>query len=304
MHKLTTKNTAHQVTLTKLLAVYIMSIIFAAIVTPIFWTIITHISAVFNSTTCDYIINKGFAKTFDRVRMIPLFFMVIWLIKASGIKKLSDLLIKFDANGVLLFLTAFIVGMTIILALKSLHLLVGAVTFDGGNVVLLLTRALISALLIATAEEIIFRNLLQNMFCERFGKILGVICISLIFAYLHSKIPNKISISSNTIIASVECSFWMIFGVFANFNLINFLNLFLLGCVLSVLVIQTKSLMASIGFHAGIVTIMLTSHFLFTFEKVSNAIINGSKVINSVSATFILAILMLAILFKNSSVKD
>lgn len=303
MFKLTQKNTLQKVTLTKIFAAYMLSIVFATIVTPIFWTIITHISSCFNSGTCDYIISKGFAKTFDRVRMIPLFFMVIWLIKASNIKKLSDLLIKCDTRGILLFLTSFVVGLTIILALKSLHLMIGTVTFDGGNVIALIVRSVFSALLIAITEEIIFRKLLQNVFCERFGKIFGVICISLIFAYLHSKIPNKISLNNNAIIASIECSFWMVFGIFANFNPINFLNLLLLGCFLSILVIKTNSLIGAIGFHTGIVTVMLASHFLFTFEKISNAIIDGNKVINSVSATFILSIMILITLLKKPSVK-
>ena len=305
MHTGTPKDTtAHQITLTKLFSAYILSIVFAAIITPIFWTIITHVSDIFSSTTLDYIINKGFAKTFDRIRIIPLFFMVIWLIKTSGIKKLSDLSIKFDIRGILLFFVAFLVGIKIILSLQSLHLFIGAVTFNGGNVVWLLTCAIISALSIATAEEIIFRKLLQDIFCERFGKTFGIIFISLIFAYLHSKIPNKILISDNTILASAECSFWMLFGILANFTPINFLNLFLLGCVLSVLVIRTKSLMASIGLHAGIVTVILASHFLFTFEKGSNIIINGDKVINSVSATFALIVLLLVIVPKKSAIKD
>lgn len=303
MFKLTQKNTLQKVTLTKIFAAYMLSIVFAAIVTPIFWTIITHISSCFNSGTCDYIISKGFAKTFDRIRMIPLFFMAIWLIKASNIKKLSDLLIKCDTRGILLFFTSFVVGLTIILALKSLHLMIGTVTFDGGNVIALIVRSVFSALLIAITEEIIFRKLLQNVFCKRFGKIFGVICISLIFAYLHSKIPNKISLNNNAIIASIECSFWMVFGIFANFNPINFLNLLLLGCFLSILVIKTNSLMGAIGFHTGIVTVMLASHFLFTFEKISNAIIDGNKVINSLAATFILSIMILITLLKKPSVK-
>lgn len=302
-----TSRSGQVVSVEKVLFYYLLSIGFAAIITPIFWVFLTKISEVCDNSIINYIIRKGFIKTFDRVRLFPLIFIVIWLMKKSGMQRLRDFFIKFDNQSTVLFFVSFIVGASVVLGLISLHLIIGKVDFDGGSlffVAFMLLRALISGLLIALCEEVLFRRLLQSVFCYKFGIRFGIVLVSLFFAYLHYKIPYKSIVSDQPFIAGLQCAFFMIFGIFKNFNIISFLNLFLLGVILSHLVVHYHSLLPSIGLHAGIVSVMLCAHFLFSFEKVNHAFINGRAVINSVAATCVLGVMATFLWFKTRMVRD
>jgi membrane protease YdiL (CAAX protease family) len=90
----------------------------------------------------------------------------------------------------------------------------------------------------------------------------SVILSSLFFAYLNVKQPVELwnydtPPSDVTWLDGLPIGFWAITGIVAKFNLVVFLNLALIGYVMTVIFMKSRSLWAAVGLHAGWATPIL-----------------------------------------------
>jgi uncharacterized protein len=100
--------------------------------------------------------------------------------------------------------------------------------------------------IIVAGEEFLFRGIIFQAILERFGKIISVLLISILFALAHAQNPH--------------------------FTLISFINTFLVNILLSIMYIQTRSLWQPIFFH------FLWNYFLgfLTGSKISGFVLTNT----------------------------
>ena len=116
-----------------------------------------------------------------------------------------------------------------------------------------LLQAFIAGLLLATAEEVIFRGFLWDFVRNGRQTFEGIFPLALIFALLHFSHCNAGS-DANLFIQSFRCAWHSITDIPQRFVLEFFLCVFLLNLLLCGLRMQTQTLWGSTGFHQGLIT--------------------------------------------------
>ena len=216
-----------------------------------------------------YLTEKSLPDYFDRLRWLVALATFPWVVFQCGLASSRKLGFKSRLSFCRYFDWYFILGMASIAGLIALQQMVGASTFrEGLTTGFVLNKILISflaALLVALGEELVFRAVVLRMFYTAFVPAVSVALSALFFAYLHFDMPAHMwapETQSPGIADGFYVALWTVFGVTQSFSPLLFLNLALVGYILAVVFMRTRSLWASIGLHAGWVTLILSySHF-------------------------------------------
>jgi len=89
--------------------------------------------------------------------------------------------------------------------------------------------------------------------------ILALYVMSAFYAYTHFKVPTSVWLHVAPGVrwdTGFFVAYWTTFGITENFDLAQFVVLWLLGMILGLLTIKSGSLLPAIGLHAGIVSAM------------------------------------------------
>ncbi len=115
-----------------------------------------------------------------------------------------------------------------------------------------LPKILLTAVVVAAIEEFLFRGVLLGLAVKAFGRVAGLVSVSLVFAFVHFLKPGKLPVDS--------VHWWSGFAQFSGvgdgfpapalFGL-GFLSLFIVGLILGFAALRTHSLWLPIGLHAG-----------------------------------------------------
>jgi CAAX protease family protein len=168
-------------------------------------------------------------------------------------------------NGML---NGFVYGLTIMLFIEVLLFLLGIHEIDTTRIYtfesisLLLIKAIIVGLLIATIEESIFRGALFTGLYKQTGAVIATFFSSLIYATVHfiryRDLPADTEIGWFTGITMMPEAFRR----FYHWSILDyFLTLFIFGTLLALLRLKHKSIAACIGVHAGIVMLIKVSDY-------------------------------------------
>lgn len=281
-----------------LVVLYLGSLIFAAITAPfVYWLVQWWAETVPNDTS-HYLAHKPFDDYVDRLRWIPIiigFPRVLRMCYLSSWKRLGISLKPMGKRGLSEgFGLAFLVFAIILLT----QFLADNLTIKEGlqpmQIVRTLIAALSASLLIAFIEEIVFRGLVLRIFYTAFSPTPAVILASAFFAYTHFKMPSAIWENTDKVVditSGFFVSFWFLIGIAKSFQLIPFLNLFALGMVTSLLFLKTRSLMPSIGLHAGLVFLLIVSKAVFVINSFESTLWLGShKITDGLLSLFLLLI--------------
>lgn len=239
---------------------YVGAMVVAALLAPpVFWGIHYWHEHAPNALTRD-IIDNPFQDTYDRLRWLPTLVILPFLLKSCGLLSWSSLGLHFGSRGYRQFLLHFFTGillLSLVAGLQSMHY--GAVFRDDigwGALAGILLSALIGCLLIGMLEEIVFRGMALRMFYTRFSPPAALLLTSIFFSYAHFKMPDSVWESTAEVVtwgSGWYVGLWTLLGIIPGWDPLVFLNLILFGLVLGILVLQKKSLMPAVGFHAGIV---------------------------------------------------
>lgn len=229
-----------------------------------------------------YLSQKSFADYFDRLRWVPVVLLLPWLIRKCGLMSWQRLGVTWDKAGAKFYITGFIIGIALVTLLiigqvASFPLIERKeITFL--RVVEVILLSMMGGFILGLLEEIIFRGLVFRIFYTAFVPVISIILAALVFSYCHFKFPevlwneeSRVGLGSGFYIG-----FWTVFGVFYNMDWVVFLNLFLLGVLLTLFLLKKKTLMYSVGFHAGIVFCMLTYKRLWILQDEGNSFFWGS----------------------------
>ena len=107
---------------------------------------------------------------------------------------------------------------------------------------------------VALIEETLFRGALQGALQRRLNVALAVVIASAVYSAVHFLKPMGVNISAGQVTwySGGKCLVWIVTqSMRQNGVAIQFVTLFLAGCVLGLAYARTKALYFSIGLHAG-----------------------------------------------------
>ncbi len=241
------------------------SLFFAAILSPFAYGFVIWWHTNFPNDLNTYLTEKPFPQYFDRLRWLAALLAIPWMI--SQCRLLSSWKLGFISEypwhrNFGRFLLIGFCGVALVVAL---HQLVGASTFrEGltlGFVIEKILFSFLAAVLVALGEELVFRAVVLRMFYTAFIPVAGVLLSALFFAFLHFKMSANLwdpGTEAAGVVDGLYVALWTVLGITQQFSLVTFLNLTLVGYILSVVFMRTRSLWASIGLHAGWVTLILS----------------------------------------------
>lgn len=247
-----------------LIYLYLGSLLIAAVLSgPVFLAFLEG-----QNDLCQYVVNKGLDKVFDRIRLIFVVLALPIFLKKCGISSLKNL--GYDCRNCRNIVPWALSGICFMCAIGGLEIFLKNGNFQTSQKYLIaalqgLPKFLICALFVGILEEILFRGVILRVFYTAFSANFAVILSSIFFAYLHIKIPRVVQISSDSIgiFSGFRYIIPMLFGFLYKFKIFEFLKITILGIILSRLTLKYFSLNRAIGFHAGIVFAMLILNVLF-----------------------------------------
>ena len=321
-----------------LIYVYIGALIFAAIFAPWLYKLVWLWYEWAPNSLNEYLAYKGFEDYFDRLRWIPVLLALPWMLSICRMWPPWRLGLHFHWQGGRQFRQWFLIGtaLTAFIALaqqwyyedsfqKSLNWL---------SISFLILKSLTGGIILGFLEEAVFRGLILRLFYTAVGPLGAILLCSLFFSYAHFKMPDHVwqdafqlteeqklqkldDMGSNgqpppddkyrvTWWSGFFVAYWTLFGISEEFQLIAFLNYFFLGIVLAVLTLNTRSLMAAIGLHAGVVFAMLSYKRLVDISG-DHLFWGGGLIVDGLGTLVLLIGLTFAIIFmpgKTPSGKD
>jgi membrane protease YdiL (CAAX protease family) len=246
-----------------LAAVFIGSLFIAAVLTPPAYGLVEWWHNRTGSANAQWLLDKGVDVYFDRLRMIVILFGLPWLMSKCHLWSWKGLGLssgKVECQG---FSLGWFAGLVLIVGLAIWHHT--SATVQSGElgvrlVIETVVESLLAGLLLGFLEEIVFRGMILRMFYTATRQPwLALAFMSAFYAYTHFKVPTSVWLHVAPGVhwdTGFFVAYWTTFGITENFDLAQFVVLWLLGLILGLLTLKSGSLLPAIGLHAGIVSAM------------------------------------------------
>ncbi len=230
-----------------------------------------------------YLANKPFCQYVDRLRLIGFFLAVLFTIRSKtythnwnwkhGWKSYP----KAFLGGVCLWSLLFIIICHFTPSIDLSH----PFSF------LLLMQTFLASFAVACLEEIIFRGFLWDLLRVHHRTISATVGLSFLFAILHfSKCED--GCAESIFLRSLQCAGFSILHIPQHFQLSYFLCLYLLSSILIYARITRQTLWSAIGFHQGLVFLLLTLRKCFTYPPHTTSWWGTGRLIDSWFVVFVL----------------
>jgi membrane protease YdiL (CAAX protease family) len=122
----------------------------------------------------------------------------------------------------------------------------------------------VGSLLLACIEEMIFRGFVWDVLRMRYRPVIAVLWMAFLFAIMHFSMCTD-GDSTSVWLRGLQCAKNSLLNIQSGFKPVYFLCLFLLGCILVHLRLRSQTLWASIGFHQGLVFVLLLARTKYYF---------------------------------------
>ena len=291
-----------------LVGLYFGSMVLSGLLSPwVYWGVIK-VSEGSSLEIITYLAQKEFPDYFDRFRWLAVLLGFPWLVKAclnrGEERKHFWRKIGFFAfrNSQKTLIRSFIIGSLLILSVVIAQIIAGQFywreTFYQ-NMGSLFLNSLLGAILVSVFEEGLFRGVLFRIFLSFFRPIIAIIVSALFFAYVHFKMPDIFWESTSKEVywySGLQVAWGTLTGLAYTIRWVEFINLTLLGIILSSWTYQRQQLWSAIGFHAGAVFILLLAHRSFQIKGIEWAWFFGSS---SIKDGFLCTILLASLVFWN-----
>ncbi|MDA0347394.1 MAG: CPBP family intramembrane metalloprotease [Verrucomicrobia bacterium] len=238
----------------------------AALLAPAAYKTILWWNVHFPNSLNESLIAKPFPVYFDRARWFVLLLSIPWMFIQCRLLSFRKIGYSGNYPWISYFLRFYMLGLIGAVCVFGILIAAGVVevasSLSFGALLWGMVMAFVAALILASFEELVFRGLLFRMFYTAFTPIISVVFSSLFFAYLHFKDPiglwdYDMPPADVSWFDGLTTGFWVLAGIVVNFDLVLFLNLSLVGFILTVVFLKSRSLWAAVGLHAGWVTPIL-----------------------------------------------
>lgn len=241
-----------------MLVVYIGSLFLAACFAPFIMDFVAWVDGHWSSKVTQYLCRKPVGVYIDRLRIMGSVFGVIFLYnKYRDIFKKPALELKSEKpflykSFCMMFGFGFLLAAIVVMGQLQEGSVVFRAELTWGGVAFLVLQLLVASFIVSFLEEYFFRGLLFKNLALWVGPPLGCLMASVIFAALHFNGRSVDLISQSPMARSFETAGYMFLGPIVQWDWIPFLNLTLLGIILTMLYQMGKTLKLPIAFHAGI----------------------------------------------------
>lgn len=284
-----------------LLVYFVGALLAAAILSPLFYWGVELWGETAPNRLNSYLAEKEFGRYFDRLRWLVVILFLPWFVSKSGIGSWSTLGLRFEiAAGKTVFSWACLgVGLLVIVAL--FQTLIYETEFRlSDNMTEVLGKGLCAGFAVALVEEAIFRGIVLRIFYTALSPFPAVLLSSLFFAFVHFKqLPHEVASPEGavTVLAGFSAAFWTVFGIVHTFDALQFLNLTLVGLVLGLLFLRSRSLWPCIGLHAGWVAFIAVYDDLVVSQNGAiQSILGSPRMVDGLLSAVLLAFASLLIL--------
>lgn len=256
-----------------LLGVYLGAIVFSAIVSPwVYWLVQVWANATPNELNT-YLARKSFDDYFDRLRWVPVLLSLPWIMRVCGLLSWERLGVSLDKRSLFAWIRWFLLGCFVVGIAAWIQCVFTQVDAKSGLTWLsglgIIFKALAGGLILGFLEETVFRGLIFRLFYTALTPLWAVILSSAFFAYTHFKMPGAVWDATDQVVSwksGFFVGFWTLLGITQNFELLAFVNLWALGVLLCLIFMRFRSLLPCMGFHAGIVALLLSYKKLFVIH--------------------------------------
>lgn len=249
------------------------------------------------------ILGSVFDAPFHRVgsRLVVIFVMLFLYpaYRLSGLQSRADVGLTDAPNRRGLLLSGLKIGIISVSLVYLLGLLLDVYFCDAGTrtpsyLIRKSVQVLIGGILVGVFEEILFRGFLFTLFRKGLG-VVAAICIgSFLFSIVHFMRP-----SNPETLTQWNSGFMLFAHLFdraGNHFLTEFCALFMMGIVLSILTLWTRSVYVAIGLHTGWVWVMGLFRLFMDNNKSMLWLYGGNEWIsNSWSGTILLSAVLIYI---------
>lgn len=258
-------STGHQASsrgLSLLLALWVGSLVGAALLAPAVYWAVERWAESSTGTLATWLGGKSFVVFFDRLRWLIVLAGVPWLCRATGLSGGRGLgLTGRRAGGGSVWPAALVwlgVGVATVAA-ASLGQLAGGVALPGrlpapGELAEDLAMALLGAAAIAFLEELVFRGVLFQLFRRALAMAPAVAAAALVFALLHFQSVPRDAWPAGTPVgpgSGFAVAWASLAALPGTIDPPVFLALFLAGAILCLVFLRGGSLWLPMGLHAG-----------------------------------------------------
>ena len=270
-----------------LLGIYLCVLFGAAIVAGIAFDAVQIIAQKTSTHWIQYLAHKPLSQYVDRLRLVGFFLVAIPIICKYYHIKQRCLGLRFNGTAYLItfcrgcLLWCFLFGLIAYL-LKN-------ITVTGANISLF--NIFIASLLLATIEEVIFRGVCFEAIHKKHSCKISIILLGLLFACLHFSICREIKSDDSSIVRALQCALSSIVDIGKNIQWPYFFCLFLLNGILVRFRLIYRSLWASIGFHQGLVFMLMLIRKRYHFAPSSSEFLGTGRLTDAWLVVIILLII-------------
>lgn len=244
-----------------LLGVYVGVLFVGAELAAVAYAWMQYLDGLLNADWIRYLAHKPLCQYVDRFRVVGFFLLLPYICKKCGIR-MKDLSLRFELKK---YITAFCSGCSLWMLLFVVCIAVVGGVVPKNTQAVPLWPIFFASLLLAMLEEIIFRGVVFEFFRKSYSEIVSMCLLALLFACLHFSMCEP-GDAHNVFLHATQCAYHSLTAIFTHIQWTYFACLFLLSCVLLHLRLRFKSLWCSIGFHQGLVFVLmlLRKKYVFT----------------------------------------
>ena len=249
-----------------LLIVYIGVLFSGAELAAVAYIGMQYLDGLFSLNWIQYLAHKPLCQYVDRFRVVGFFLLLPYICKKNNVH-MKDLGLHLDHKK---YIVAFCSGCGLWILLFSVRAVMVGGIVPREMLSVPLWPIFIASLLLAILEEIIFRGVIFEFFRKNYSETFSMCLLALLFACLHFSICT-LGDATNTFLHAVQCAYHSLVAIFTHIQWPYFVSLLLLSCLLVRLRLSFRSLWVSIGFHQGLVFVLMLLRKKYMFMNEGNA---------------------------------
>jgi uncharacterized protein len=201
-----------------------------------------------------FLADTDFQRYFNRAVLISAFVLILPVLRWIGVQRLRKLGFTRNPHRFRHFLGGFFVSALGMIALGAILIAAGVFELKEAPPWNLLPNILLTAVVVAFIEEILFRGAILGLTRQSFPSVPSAVFVSVLFSVVHFLKPPEDKIQT----VNWYSGFEILQHVFHQFSdpllvLGLFITLAILGLMLAHAALRTRSLWLPIGIHAGLI---------------------------------------------------
>jgi CAAX amino terminal protease family. len=244
-----------------LLGVYICVLFLGAELAAVAYAWMQYVDGPVHVDWIRYLAHKPLCQYVDRFRIVGFFLLLPYICKKCHIQR-KNLGLRFSLKK---YIMAFCFGCALWIFLFGVSIAVIGGVAPKSALTIPLLPIFGASFLLALLEEIIFRGVVFEFFRKNYSEILSMCLLALLFASLHFSICTPGN-ATNVFLHATQCAYNSLVAI-SHIQWTYFICLLLLSCLLVRLRLKFNSLWVCIGFHQGLVFVLMLLRKRYTFTN-------------------------------------